>query len=260
MASWALVARTASLQKETILIESQLKVLATICARGGSKGVPSKNIRHLLGKPLIAYTIEVARACPVVSHIVVSTDSDEIAAIAEDYGVQVPFRRPAEMASDEVPKIQAIRHATAYVEAHLGFIPDIVVDLGVDVPLRVPEDITACLNVLKAGPALDAAVVVYEAERNPYYTMVEFDGDQIHLVKPGLRIVARQSAPLVYSVSGSVFAWRRSALASVTHLYEGRWGACKVPVERAIDIDREIDFQFVEFLMTKRRAELETQR
>ena len=220
--------------------------------------MPGKNIRHLLGKPLIAYTIETARACPTVGHIVVSTDTDEIATVAEEYGVQVSFRRPAVMASDSAPKILAIRHATAYVEAHEGFTPDIVVDLGVDVPLRCPEDITACVNVLQTRPFLDAAVVVYEAERNPYYTMVEFEGEQVRLVKPGLNLVTRQDAPLVYSVSGSVFAWRRSALSSVTHLYEGRWGACIVPVERAIDIDREIDFQFVEFLMTKRQAESKT--
>jgi CMP-N-acetylneuraminic acid synthetase len=232
--------------------------LATICARGGSKGVPGKNIRPLLGKPLIAYTIETALACPTVGHIVVSTDSDEIAAVAEKYGAKVFFRRPAEMASDSAPKILAIRHATAYVESYQGFNPDIVVDLGVDVPLRVPEDITACVNVLQTQKFLDAAVVVYEADRNPYYTMVEFDGGQIRLVKPGLHLVARQDAPLVYSVSGSVFAWRRNALPSVTHLYEGKWGACIVPAERAIDIDREIDFQFVEFLMTKRQAEFNT--
>lgn len=240
------------------MVVPQPRVLAIVCARGGSKGVPGKDIRPLLGRPLIAYTIESARACSTVGHIVVSTESDEIAAVVEANGVQVPFRRPAEMASNSAPKILAIRHATEYVEAHEGFAPEIVVDLGVDAPLRFPEDISACVNVLQTQPTLDAAVVVYEAERNPYYTMVEFEGEQIRLVKPGLRIVARQSAPLVYSVSGSVFAWRRNALASVTHLYEGRWGACIVPAERAIDIDREIDFQFAEFLMTKRRAELET--
>ena len=91
------------------MIAAQPHVLATICARGGSKGVPGKNIRHLLGKPLIAYTIKTARACSTVGHIVVSTDSDKIAAVAEDYGVQVTFRRPAEMASDSAPKILAIR-------------------------------------------------------------------------------------------------------------------------------------------------------
>lgn len=226
------------------------RVLATICARGGSKGVPNKNIRHLLGKPLLAYTIESARGCPVVGHIVVSTDSDEIAVVAEACGMPVPFRRPAEMATDAAAKIHAIRHATHYVEEHEGYHPDFVVDLDVGVPLRAPEDIVACVNVLVTYPNLDAAVTVYEAERNPYFNMVEFEGERVRLVKLAPRpLVRRQDAPPVYSLSPSVFAFRRDRLMSVTHLYEGVWGACIVPRERAMDIDHEIDFQLVEFLV-----------
>ena len=231
--------------------ESHPRVLATICVRGGSKGLPGKNIRPLLGKPLLAYTIECARACPVVEHIVVSTDSDEIAAVAEKWGVPVPFRRPDKLASDTSAKIGAIRHAVKYVEKHSGYHPDIVVDLDAGVPLRAPEDITACVDVLVKNPHLDAAVTVYEAERNPYFNMVEFRGELIHLVKRAPNpVVRRQDAPLVYSVSASVFAWRRGSM-SVTHLYKGRWGGCVVPRERAIDIDHEIDFQFVEFLLKR---------
>ena len=230
---------------------NNLRVLATICARGGSKGLPGKNIRPLLGKPLLAYAIECAQACPIVGHIVVSTDSDEIAAVAEAWGVPVPFRRPPELASDTAAKIYAIRHATQYVEEHENYYPDIVVDLDVGVPLRAPEDIMACVNVLVTYPHLDAAVTVYEAERNPYFNMVEFEGECVRLVKRGPKpLIRRQDAPLVYSVSPSIFAWRRGSL-SVTHLYEGQWGACIVPRERAIDIDHEIEFQFVEFLLTR---------
>ena len=233
---------------------NDLRVLATICARGGSKGLPGKNIRSLLGKPLLAYAIECARACPVVSHIVVSTDSDEIAAVAEAWGVPVPFRRPPELASDTSAKIGAIRHATQYVEEHGNYYPDIVVDLDVGVPLRAPEDITACVDILVAYPHLDAAVTVYEAERNPYFNMVEFEGECVRLVKQAPRpLVRRQDAPPVYSVSPSVFSFRRDRLMSVTHLYAGRWGACIVPRERAIDIDHEADFQFVEFLLTRQQ-------
>ncbi len=236
------------------MVISKPRVLATICARSGSKGLPGKNIRTLLGKPLIVYAIESARACPTVGHVVISTDSDEIAAVAEAYGVPVPFRRPQEMASDTAPKILAIRHAVAYVEEHDGFFADIVMDLAVDVPLRAPEDITACVRVLETHPDFDAAVTVYESERNPYFNMVEFDGEQVRLVKPGLNLVARQAAPAVYSVSGSVFAWRRASLPLVTHLYEGRWVASIVPRERAIDIDHEMDFQFIEFLMRRKKG------
>jgi len=228
-----------------------VQVLATICARAGSKGIVGKNIRPLLGKPLLAYTVECARACPAVDRIVISTDSDEIAAVAEAWGVPVSFRRPLELASDAAAKIHAIRHATQFVEEHEDHFPDVVVDLDVGVPLRVPEDITACIDVLLSHPDLDAAVTVYEAERSPYFNMVEFEGERVRLVKQAPRqLVRRQDAPPVYSVSPSVFTWRRGSLC-VAHLYEGLWGACIVPRERAIDIDHEIDFQFVEFLLKR---------
>lgn len=238
------------------MVSSAPRVLATICARGGSKGVPGKNIRPLLGKPMLAYTIECARSCPAVGQIVISTDSDEIATVAEAYGVGVPFRRPPEMASDSAAKILAIRHATLFAEEQLGFEPEIVVDLDVGAPLRAPEDITACVGVLADSPELDAAVTVFEADRNPYFNMVEFEGEQVRLVKPGPPLVYRQAAPRVYGVSGAVFAWRRSSLMSVTHLYEGRWGATIIPRERAVDVDYELDFQFIEFLLRRGRGEL----
>lgn len=230
-------------------------VLATICARGGSKGLPSKNIRLLDGKPLLAHAIECARACPLVEKIVISTDSDEIAAAAEAWGVPVPFRRPAEMSTDAAAKILAIRHATEYAEREWGYFPDIVADLDVGVPMRAPEDLAACVDVLASSPELDAAVTVYEAERSPYFNMVEFTGKRVRLVKPApAPLVRRQDAPPVYSVTPSVFAFRRDRMSAVTHLYEGAWGACIVPRERAVDIDTELDFQFVEFLLEKRKG------
>jgi CMP-N,N'-diacetyllegionaminic acid synthase len=239
-------------EAQAVLVKPPL-VLATICARGGSKGVAGKNIRPLLGAPLIAYTIQAARACAAVGQIVVSTDSDGIAAIAEAQGVPVPFRRPADMASDTAAKILAIRHATVFVEEHFGFKPDIVIDLDVGAPLRTPEDIEGCVSLLAGQPDLDAAVTVYPADRNPYFNMVEFDTGRLRLVKSGPPLVARQAAPRVYAVSGSVFAWRRSSLMTVTHLFEGRWGGYVIPRERAIDIDDEVDFEFVEFLMARHR-------
>ena len=184
----------------------------------------------------------------------VSTDSDEIAEVAEACGVAVPFRRPAELASDAAPKVPAIRHAVEYVEEQEDFFPDIVADLDVGVPLRTPEDIAACVGVLVANPHLDAAVTVYEAERNPYFNMVEFEGERVRLVKqPPRGLVRRQDAPPVYSVSPSVFAYRRQRLASITHLFEGEWGACILPRERTIDIDSEADLLLVDFMLSRRR-------
>ena len=231
------------------------RVLATICARGGSKGVPGKNFRELLGRPLLAYTVDCARACALIGHIVLSTDSDEIASVAESLDLRVPFRRPALLATDSAAKIEAIRHATEYVEKEEGFRPDLVVDLDVGVPLRTPEDVAGAIGLLCSRSDLDAVVTIYEAERNPYFNMVELEGARLRLVKQSPRpVLRRQDAPAVHSVSPSVFAWRRDRL-SVAHLYEGRWGGFVVPRERAQDIDDEIDLQFVEFLMRRWEGE-----
>jgi N-acylneuraminate cytidylyltransferase/CMP-N,N'-diacetyllegionaminic acid synthase len=158
------------------------------------------------------------------------------------------------MASDQAGKIEAIRHATLYVEENEGFQPDIVVDLDVTCPLRTPENITACVELFAEGD-FDAVVTAYEAEKNPYFNMVEFDGPFLRLVKqPSTPIVRRQDAPPVYGLSGSVFAFRRDGLMSVTHLYAGRWGACIIPREQALDLDSELDFQLIEFLMRRKQG------
>jgi N-acylneuraminate cytidylyltransferase/CMP-N,N'-diacetyllegionaminic acid synthase len=230
------------------------RVLATICARGGSKGLPGKNVRPLLGKPLLVYTIECALACPQVGQIVISTDSDEIASAAEACGVTVPFRRPPEYASDSAAKIDSIRHATLFVEEHYDFSPDIVVDLDVGVPLRVPEDIANCIDVLAKDPGLDGAITLSESDRNPYFNMVEFEDDRLRLVKqPTTPVVRRQDAPQVYNFTPAVFAVRRSSLMSVIHLHDGCWGGSIMPRDRSVDIDHELDFLLVEQLMKRQR-------
>jgi len=157
------------------------------------------------------------------------------------------------MASDTAPKVPTILHATSHVEKTFGFMPDIVVDLDITVPLRIPADIDSCVRVLESNPELDAAVSVYEAERNPYYNMVEYDGTRIKLVKTGERgYTRRQDAPAVYSVSGSTFGYRRSSLGTVKHLYEGKWGAYTIPRNRGIDIDTEVDFELASTLLARR--------
>ena len=156
------------------------------------------------------------------------------------------------MASDTAPKVPTILHATSHVEKTFGFMPDIVVDLDITVPLRIPADIDSCVRVLESNPDLDAAVSVYEAERNPYYNMVEYDGAHIKLVKKMGGYTRRQDAPHVYSVSGSTFGYRRSSLGTVKHLYEGKWGAYTIPRNRGIDIDTEVDFELASTLLARR--------
>jgi CMP-N,N'-diacetyllegionaminic acid synthase len=232
-------------------------VLATICARGGSKGVPGKNLRRLLDRPLIAYTIECARACPTVSAIVISTDDDTVARTAEGCGVEVPFRRPADLATDAAGKLPVVLHAARWMEENRGLRPDVVVDLDVTVPLRAPEDVAACVAELVRG-GWDAVVTGYEPERNPYFNMVEMtEGGARPVKSPPRRIVRRQDAPRVLSVSAAVFAFRRPFLDRGDYIYDGRVGVVEVPRERAVDIDSEMDFAFTEFLMRRSRGAAE---
>jgi CMP-N-acetylneuraminic acid synthetase len=228
------------------------KVLATICARGGSKGVVGKNIRKLLNKPLIQYTLECAYNTSMIDEIVISTDSDLILNVVKELGYSTDYKRPAVLAQDTSAKIDAIKHIVAHIEETKGFVPDIIVDLDIGVPMRTSEDIEASILKLWENPEMETLVTVYPSERSPYFNMVEKKANNFYsLVKtPNPVVVRRQDAPVVYSITPAIFAWRRSTL-HITHLFEGKWGIHEMPIERSIDIDTEFEFNLVEFLMSK---------
>jgi len=226
-------------------------VVAAICARGGSKGVHRKNIRLLGGKPSIVYAIEQALDCGKVDRVVVSTDDLEIARIAQEYGAEVPFMRPPELARDDSPKWPVFQHLIQALQEEAGSRIEVLVDLDVGTPLRAIEDIQGAIDALVSSDA-DVVVTAYEAERNPYFNMVEGQGEYVQLVKSAGRTVARrQDAPKVFSLTPAVFAMRRDFVLSASHWSEGKVKIFLVPRERAIDIDHELDFLFVEYLMTK---------
>jgi N-acylneuraminate cytidylyltransferase/CMP-N,N'-diacetyllegionaminic acid synthase len=228
------------------------KVLATICARGGSKGVVGKNIRKLLGKPLIQYTLECALNSSMIDEIVISTDSDMILEVVKELGYFTDYKRPSILAKDTSAKIDAIKHVVAHVEETKGFIPDIIVDLDIGVPMRTVDDIESAILKLWNSPDMEALVTVYPSERNPYFNMIEKKTNNFYsLVKtPNPVVVRRQDAPNVFCITPAIFAWRRNTL-NITHLYEGKWGIHEMPIERSIDIDTEFEFDLVEFLMLK---------
>ena len=228
-----------------------MRTIATVCARAGSVGVPGKNIRPLLGKPLIAYTIEQARACRGIEAVYVSTDSEQIAAIARAAGARVPFLRPAELATSSAPKLPVIEHLVGEVEAQTGPV-DIVVDLDPTSPLREVADIEACMQLLERET--DVVITACESDKNPYFNMVERRADgSIGLVKPpGKPIAGRQMAPKVYAMNASIYVWRRASLRK--GLWDGRAALHVMPRERSVDIDSELDFRFVELLMKERQA------
>ena len=227
-----------------------MKVVATICARGGSKSIPGKNVRLLCGKPMIVHTIEVAQKCRLINRIIVSTDDPKIAEVASTNGAEVPFMRPKELASDAAPKLAVIQHAIQYLETKEGYIPDIIVDLDPTSPLRTKKDIEACIKMIADGKAENVFSVI-ECRKNPYFNMVEVIDGRVRLVKPSAQaVVRRQDAPQVYEINASIYVWKRDALMNNDTMYLETTALYVMP-KWAIDIDSEIDFEFVEFIMKK---------
>lgn len=228
-------------------------LLITICARGGSKGVKNKNIRKLLGKPLIYYTIKQAKEWGRGKHIVVSTDSVVVARIAKDLGAEVPFIRPADLATDTAGKVAVIRHALNSCEQIYGEKYQTVIDLDVTSPIRKVSDLENIYQLfMKKRPKTLFSVV--PAHRNPYFNMVEEGEDgKMHLCKEG-NIARRQDAPKVYDMNASIYIYDRKYL-----LQEGNESAVSDntiaylmdDVSRT-DIDSELDFKFIEFLVKEK--------
>jgi N-acylneuraminate cytidylyltransferase len=233
-----------------------MTIVAFIFARGGSKGLPGKNIRPFAGKPLIAWAIEQAQAVSRISRVLVSTDAEEIAAVALDYGAEVPFLRPPELAQDDSPEWLAWRHGLQYLQETTGALPDAMVSVPTTAPLRLPLDIDNCLDEFAQGEA-DMVITVTEAHRNPYFNMVKPNPDgSVGLVIPPARGVARrQDAPPVYDMATVAYVARPEFVMTQQSTFAGRVRAVKVPVERAIDIDTPFDFELAEFLMMKRQAQ-----
>lgn len=229
-------------------------ILGAIFARGGSKGVPRKNIRPLAGKPLIVHAIEAAKGVSDISHIIVSTDDQEIAEVAKQYGAEVPFMRPVELAQDKSPELLAWKHAIETVEKELGHPVDVMVSVPTTSPMRSSEDVAACLKLLLESDA-DIVIAVTEANRSPYFNMVTIDEEKnAKLVIPpvGGVLTRRQDAPAVYDMTTVCYAVRGAYIKTTTAVMAGKVKAVVVPKDRALDIDTMMDFEIAEFLMAKR--------
>ena len=230
-----------------------MKATAFIFARGGSKGLPGKNIRPLGGKPLIAWSIEHALAVKRIERVIVSTDSEEIAAVARDYGAEVPFIRPAELAQDDSPEWLAWRHALNYLRETMGAFPEMMVSVPTTAPLRLTLDIENCLDEYEKGDA-DMVITITDAHRSPYFNMVKTNADgTVGLVNPPQSAIERrQDAPVVYDMATVCYVARPDFVMTHNATFEGRTKAVHVPPERAIDIDTLLDFQITESLLNKR--------
>jgi CMP-N,N'-diacetyllegionaminic acid synthase len=229
-----------------------MNITCVIGARGGSKGLSGKNIRPLLGKPLIAWSIEQARACNEITRVVVSTDSDAIADVAKQYGAEVPFMRPPELADDSAGKWEVWQHALAACDTQYADPIDIYVDLDCTSPLRDIDDISKAIEQFRSSKA-DAVFSVCEARKNPYFNMLEvIDGCQ-RLSKAFSRpIVRRQDAPTVYEHVASIYVLAPAYLRKGTGLLSGCTQGYDIGSAKSLDIDSQYDFELIEFLMRKK--------
>ncbi len=226
-------------------------ILGTICVRAGSKGVPGKNIRPLCGKPMILYTIDAAKKAAALDDIIISTDSEEAARLGKDAGINVPFMRPENLSNDRAGKWEVFKHALTEYEKVSNKSFEYLVDLDVTAPLKSSEDINAVIEFAKKHSDADLIYCGYEPDRNPYFTMVEINkSGYAELVKTSdTAIVRRQDAPEVYSLSSAVIVIKKEALLKYSHWTECKCKIFKLPRERAMDVDTELDFKFAEFLI-----------
>lgn len=226
-----------------------MNYVALICARGGSKGLPGKNIRPLGGKPLIAWSIEVAKKIDRVSRVIVSTDSEEIANVAKEYGAEVPFMRPDELALDTSPEWLVWRHALSYLSNNESSQIDGLVVIPATAPLRAVADVENCLDVYEKGE-VDIVLTVNKAHRNPYFNMIVNDdkGFSSLVMPPNSNIIRRQDAPVVFDITTVAYVVRPQFVNDSDSIFAGRVKSVCIPQERAIDIDTMLDFKIAESL------------
>lgn len=223
------------------------KVVCVIPARGGSKGVLRKNIKKLVDKPLIAYTIEQALQSRYIDRTIVSTEDKEIADISKEYGAEVPFIRPDDLAGDQVATVDVLLHAINWLEEEEKYDFDVLVLLHTTTPLRVVKDVDSCIEMLQ-GAKVDNVFSVTEAHRNPYFNMVELDKQgTVKLVKEEV-FSTRQSAPEVYDLNASIYVWWKDILKNEKKIFLAGSKVYVMPKERSVDIDDDLDFRIAEYL------------
>jgi CMP-N,N'-diacetyllegionaminic acid synthase len=227
--------------------------ICTICARGGSKGVPGKNIRLIAGKPLIAWSIGQARDSGLFDMIAVSSDSAAILEVAKQAGADHLVTRPAEMATDFVGKVDSIAHCLRSAEAALGRQGEVFVDLDATSPLRDAADIVGALALIEATGATNV-ITGAPARRSPYFNMVERRPDgSVGISKPlPDTVLRRQDSPSCYDMNGSIYVWQRDAFLADPRVFYPDTQLFEMPENRSVDIDTQVDFDLVELLLLRK--------
>lgn len=231
-----------------------MKYYGFIFARGGSKGLPRKNVKNLNGKPLIQYSIEIALKCPSIDKVIVSTDDLEISNIATKCGATV-IDRPKELASDCSPEWMAWQHAIEFLQ--LDYIDFGFVSLPCTSPLRNVQDVEAAISK-RRNTSADICISITESSRSPYFNMVQVDDNGFVNVVNKLEstVVRRQDVPKVFDITTVVYVSTASFIMNHQGIFSGNVVAVEVPKHRAIDIDDEFDFLMAEALIQKHWKEL----
>jgi CMP-N,N'-diacetyllegionaminic acid synthase len=229
-------------------------VLGIIPARGGSKGIPNKNIKDIAGKPLIAWSIEQGKASALIDRVIISTDSADIAAIAKKHGGDVPFIRPTELSQDTTAMYPVLQHAVREIERANNKKVDVIMLLDVTAPTRTIEDVDNCIRKV-IDDKLDTVMTVFESNFNPYFNMVTVDEKGLAqvVIKPKTPVYRRQDAPKVFNIASGAYAIKRTTLMDENTIIGKKTGAIIIPEERAGGIDTPTDFEHIELLMKKRK-------
>lgn len=223
------------------------RVIAIVPARGGSKSIPGKNIKPLYGKPLLAWSIDIAREISEIDRIIVSTDDSEIASVASTYGAEV-YDRPARFASDEALVIDALKDLLSRLASE-GDATEWVVLLEPTCPLRSADDVRKCLALVAQGH-FDSVATFKDADLNPHRAWRLVDGVPEVFIPGAVPWLPRQKLPKAYQLNGAVYIFRAALLAEETKsLLVGRLGAVLMPRERSQDIDDHLDFMIVEAIL-----------
>lgn len=235
-------------------------ILGVIAARGGSKGLPGKNLRPLAGVPLIVHTIRAAQKSKFLSDFVVSTDDPRIAEVAQAHGAKVPFPRPVELASDGISPWPAARHAAEKWEGSTEDVVEAAVLLQPTSPLRTEGDIDNCIARFRELEA-DICATAVRSHDSPYFNMMELTSESAPFVQPCSALMRdhlrRQDAAPVYSLNGAVFVIKRCVLASLeNHFCVERFAILQMPRSRSIDIDCEEDLELAEWLLSQGKSSL----
>jgi CMP-N,N'-diacetyllegionaminic acid synthase len=233
------------------------RVLAVVPARGGSKGLPGKNLRPLAGVPLIGYSLRAAGLVPSITRCVVSTDSAQIASVASELGADIPFRRPAELAADETPMAPVLRHALVTVEAQERARYDFVVLLDPTSPARDPADVQTALDLLRGRVDWDGVVSVSAPTFQPVWVGVRPAADDPDRLEryfaDGVGVTRRQQLPRYLRINGNFYVWRAEFVRRMQTSWfdEGIHGMVEIPESRAFAIDYLYEFELLEALVAQ---------